>query len=135
MAWRQARLLDNAVAVSAQVEKTDLGETTDSEGEPTFSPKVTFHYKVAGREFTSNHVYAIDVGQSSHSWARGVIARFHAGDKVTAFCDPARPGEVFLLRQADFFPYMFLLVGMIFALAISAAIGDQTGSAAWHTRW
>jgi Protein of unknown function (DUF3592) len=118
-AVRQTHLLTHAVAVPATIDRVEIRESSKKNA---FYPVVAFRYRVEGREYASDHVFCLDVGESNRRWAESVVARFHPGDEVQALVDQENPADAFLLKDANFFPYMFLLFGMLFVHSISAVL-------------
>jgi hypothetical protein len=61
-----------------------------------YAPAVRYRYVVGSDTLSGSQATVLDAA-GSESWAAGIAARFHPGQRVTVFYNPARPGQSFLL--------------------------------------
>ncbi len=117
LAYEQQVKMQTYLPVSARVisERIESHTSTDSDGHrsTSYKPVIKYEYEVAGRAYTSEEVTTTSLS-SSRGWAQGILDRFKPGQQVEAWHDPADPSSAFLLREAMFFPYIFVLFPMIF---------------------
>jgi hypothetical protein len=86
-----------------------------SKGGTTWAPAVSYRYTVSDHEFVGMQVTPINESRSG-KWAFKISARYHPGDATTAYYDPDRPDQAFLVHEASWFPLLF--IGMPFAFLI-----------------
>lgn len=113
LAWRQGHRLAASLPAPATIESTRIDSQRGSKGGTTYKPVVEFLYRVDGRDLHGDEPLPMTVFTSSHSSVQAVVDRFRPGQEVTAWYDPADPGSAFLLKEASFFPYLFILFPMI----------------------
>ena len=77
-----------------------------SKGGTSYSPSVTYRYTVADREHVSTHATILDESRTG-SWAQRIASRFHPGDTVQAWFDPAHPDRSYLVHEPSAFPLIF----------------------------
>ena len=90
--------LDNTVEVDAEITGLDVERTTGSRGRRAYVPIVTYQYQFEGTEYTSDRIYP-GIAQPRYeeqSTAAAVVEKYSLGQQVTAYVDPAEPGEAFL---------------------------------------
>jgi hypothetical protein len=113
MAHVQHRSLRNYKPTDASILSVGIKTGTDSDGRTTYAPQVRYQYAIDGQQHESDNVLPINVN-FGRSWAEEIAYRFEPGQSVMAYYNPAKPGEAFLVHEASFFPYLFILVPMIF---------------------
>lgn len=111
LANSQAGKLSGARSVIATVTGGEVKVNRDSDGD-TYAPLVHFTYRVDGVEHTAHTPFPLETSSGSE-WANEVVGRFKPGQQVTAWYDPTAPGEAYLIREADIFPYLFILGPML----------------------
>ncbi len=138
-AWDQGRLLARAIPVAAVLHDARVESHRGSKGGTNYKPVVDFSYVIAGAEYTGHDAQPMVVSTSSSSAAEAAIARVRAAvgptaaaepllveqplgnapsanrtrNAITAWVDPDNHDRAFLLREATFFPYVFILFPMI----------------------
>lgn len=112
MAWSQAAKLGGWLPVTATVGGGEIKVNRDSDGD-TYAPVVHFTYRVGGVEHTAHTPQPMEISSGDRGAAQRVVARFTPGQQVTAWYNPAAPDEAYLIREADFFPYLFILFPML----------------------
>jgi len=126
---QQSAAVEDAVAVDATVVETDIQR--DSGGRrsgPTYDVAVEYTYRYEGTEYTGDQVYpgSITPNYDSRSEAESVLAPYEEDATVTAYVDPAAPGEAFLERQATSAPLTFVAGGsLVFVLVALNAVGAR----------
>jgi hypothetical protein len=126
IAAAQAAKLNGYLAIPATVTGAEV-QTTRSSKSTTSAPLVHFTYQVAGAAHTAHTPFPLDTS-SSGDWANEVVGRYHAGQQVTAWYNPAAPDQAYLERTVDVFPYLFILFPMLH-LCIGLAVWGFAGSA------
>lgn len=128
MAWRQHRKITTYQPAPATVLATrvDRHVSHNSRGgsSVSYKPVVRYRYEAGGQTHESEEILPVSQS-SSQSWARSIVSRYKAGQRTTAYHDPADPSSAFLLRQYTFFPYVFILFPMIFfvvAIGVAGAL-------------
>lgn len=94
--------------VSAMVLTSTTTGHRGSKGGTTWSPAVSYRYTVNEHEFVGTQVTAIHESRSGR-WAFKIAARYRPGDATTAWYDPDRPDQAFLLHEASSLPLIFIL--------------------------
>ena len=79
----------------------------------TYAPVVRYQYNFAGSDHMGSEVTAIPIS-ASRNWAEDLRQRFHPGDIVTAYVNPAKPSSAFLVRDLSLFPLWFVLFPLAF---------------------
>jgi hypothetical protein len=115
LARAQAAKLAGWPSVIATVGGGEVKVERDSDGD-TYAPLVHFTYRVDGVEHTAHTPFPLETSGGS-AWAHAAAARFAPGQQVTAWYNPAAPDEAYLIREADFFPYLFILFPMLHVCA------------------
>ncbi len=125
LAWEQQHKLETFVPVQAKVLSKRVSSRTSSSSNggssTTYTPHVEYEYTVAGIGYTCDTV-TVQSLSSSRGWARSVVGRFEVGQIVEVYHNPADPADAFLLREAMFFPYIFILFPMLF---VCVGVGIQ----------
>jgi hypothetical protein len=78
-----------------------------SKGGTTWSPAVSYRYAVNEHEYVGTQVTPINESRSGQ-WAFKIAARYRPGQATTAWYDPDRPDQAFLLHEASWLPLMFI---------------------------
>lgn len=113
LAVSQGKALHSHRAVDARVIDKGIDEKTDGDRGTTYTPWVRYEYVVDGRTYRSNRITPLDIS-AGREWAQETIDRFDVGGIATAYYDPADPAQTYLIREASFLPYVFVLFPMIF---------------------
>ena len=111
----------DATIVSSQVVPEDGGKY--------FRPQIRYTYSLSGQFFESFRLYPLN-GQdgargTNRDEADGLVRRYPVGSKATAYYDPANPAQSFLLRAAEFFPYMGLIYLDIFLAGAASWLSSR----------
>jgi Protein of unknown function (DUF3592) len=108
----------NAHPVTATIDHVDVVTHKDTRGRPTQQPIVLYSYQVNGVHYSTDRVTLRDASRSG-SWATDMAARFHAGETVTAYYDPADPGAAFLIAERSWAIFASFIVPLAVALVLA----------------
>ena len=116
---QQSEAVTNAVESDATI--TEMGVEADSSGSSTdaeYKPTVQFTYEYEGTSYTSTNVFPTDISPSydTRSEAKSVLEGYETGDTVTAYVNPAEPGNAFLKNQTSNAPLLFVGIGLFFTV-------------------
>ena len=117
--WRivgDARASSSWQQVEGVVTRSEVTHSTDSDGDDSYSPRVTYGYLAGNLRQES---YTIKFGENSYDSRRSAEAiadRYPVGQKVTVYYDPARPGKSVLEPGVTGGSYIVLGVGVLFLL-------------------
>ena len=78
-----------------------------------FTPIVHYQYDVAGNTYQGERVFPM-LKATSPERASEIVAAHPVGGRVKIYHDPKNPGQSFLVRRWDFWPYLFILAPMIY---------------------
>lgn len=112
---QQSEAVRDAVEVDATVVETGVEQESGRRGRVDHVPTATFGYSYDGEEYTGNSVFpgSVTPDYDTESAAREVVAEYEAGDTVTAYVDPASPGNAFLKNQQTDTPVKLVAVGLV----------------------
>jgi len=112
---QQSEAVRNAVEVDATI--TEMGVESDPgrRGSVDYRPTVSFDYSYEGEAYTGSSVFPGSVApdHDTESAAREVVAEYEAGETVTAYVDPADPGNAFLKNQKTDTPVKLVAIGLV----------------------
>ncbi|WP_311171443.1 DUF3592 domain-containing protein [Halobellus ordinarius] len=123
---QQSDAIEDAVAVDATIVETDV-ETVSSKGDQSHKPTVSFEYRYDGTAYTGDRIFPSDVSPKyeTHSKAQSIAQEYESGETVTAYVDPAAPGDAFLEKRRS--TYSLKLAG-IGALIVLVTLGSRVRS-------
>ncbi len=104
--------------IPATILRTDIVTHKDVHGRTVQQPIVMYSYQVDGVHYSTDRVTLREAARTGN-WATGVVARFHAGDTVTAYYDPAAPGSAFLITERSWAVYAAFVVPLVLAILLS----------------
>lgn len=109
---QQSAAVDDAVPVEATVVETATSQSDGRNG-ATYHAHVEFTYRYQGTEYTGDQLTpgAVSPSYDSRSEAESAIEPYDAGATVTAYVDPADPGDGFLERRTTRAPLVFVAIG------------------------
>jgi len=111
---RNARASADWPTTEGRITAAEIDHSTDSEGDDSYTPRVTYTYNVSGRSYEN---YTIKFGETSYSserTANEILARYPVGQAVTVHFDPADPDRAVLEAGVSGGSYIVLSVGLIF---------------------
>lgn len=122
---QQSEAVDDAVAVEATVHNTSLTEDI-SRGSTSYDVSVEYTYEYQGTNYTSDELYPGAKSYDTESAAEDELESYSPGDTVTAYVDPAAPGDGFLKKQTTQGPLWLIGGGVVlFVLRIVRDTGVQ----------
>ncbi|MEA1931733.1 DUF3592 domain-containing protein [Halohasta litorea] len=121
---QQSSAVSNAVEVDATVTDTDIDTISQRRGSSDYQPVVAFEYRFEGTDYTSDSLYpsSVEPDYDTESAARDEIESYAAGDSVTAYVDPASPGEAFLRNEESNSPLKFAAIGGVMVILSGRSI-------------
>jgi hypothetical protein len=102
--WVAHRRVARYVSVQATVLAASVESRRSLRGGVSYFPRVRYSYVVEGTIYHSDRTTLLDLS-STRSWAEGIAARFHPGEAVQGYYDPARPDQAYLLTTTGALPY------------------------------
>ncbi len=119
--WRLVRAqelpLRNARTVPATVIRVDVIAHKDAQGRTLQQPIVMYAYEVDGVRYSTDRITLREASRPGR-WATDIASRFHAGDTVTAYYDPATPGSAFLITERSWVIYGAFVVPLVVAVLL-----------------
>lgn len=117
---QQSAAVDDAVSVEATIVETDVSQS-DGRSSANYHAHVEFTYQHEGTEYTGDRLVpgATSPSYDTRSEAESAIEPYDAGETVTAYVDPADPGEGFLERRTTGGPPVFVAIGGVVLLLTS----------------
>jgi hypothetical protein len=130
--WRlvhsQEAPLKGVLPVTAKILRSDVVAHKDAQGHTLEQPIVMYSYQVDSVHYSTDRVTLREASRPGH-WAKDVAARFHAGDTVTAYYDPASPGSAFLITERNWLVYPAFIVPVVLAILLAALWPRVAGQA------
>jgi hypothetical protein len=130
--WRlvhsQEALLKGVLPVAAKIIRSEVVAHKDAQGHTLEQPIVMYSYQVDSVHYSTDRVTLREASRSGH-WAKDVAARFHVGDTVTAYYDPASPGSAFLITERNWLVYVAFIVPVALAILLAALWPRVAGQA------
>jgi hypothetical protein len=112
--------LNSYRSAAAVVLTSTVTSHRSSKGGTSWSPAVSYRYTVNDHEFVGAQVTPINESRSG-KWAFNIAARYRPGDATTAYYDPERPDQAFLVHEASWFPLIFIGMPLAF-LAVTLLV-------------
>jgi uncharacterized protein DUF3592 len=109
--------------VSARVALSGVAAVQGNKG-TSYKPVVEYDYTYNGQPYRAFGVTPITIS-ASQSWAKGIADRYKPGDITTAYVNPDRPNNAFLLRKVSTMPLIFVFFPVGFGLLFSWIIRVQ----------
>jgi len=126
----EARILRSELV--REVQRSHSSEPGSIQYMTYWYPEIEYEYEVQGRSYISNRVLLVRVNFPEPK-AREMVARYPAGARVQAWCDPRRPASAVLERGLAGYESQYripLIVGAAFlllGLAGLAVLGPLAG--------
>ena len=129
---QQAQTLSDTTTIEATI--TDAGVETipQRRGRTDYEPTVTFEYQYDGTTYTGNDIRpsSIATDYDTRSAAEDALSEYEVGETVTAYVNPASPGQAFLEDRPSKGPMKFVVVGGVTALVGAASTLRSGGDTA-----
>lgn len=128
-AFAGAETLQHTAAVQeyepteATIVAAEVAERTDSDGDTTYRPEITYRYTVDGQTHEHDNVFPGGFRRWSgqESWAKEWITEYPDGQTVTVHYDPSDPGSAYLVD--DGLPNGWLFLPLVAGFFSIVAIG------------
>jgi hypothetical protein len=128
---QQNDALANTTTVEATITDTGIETVSQRRGRTDYRPTVTFEYEYDGTTYTGDDVRpgSIAPEYDTRSAASEALAAYEAGETVTAYVNPASPGEAFLEDERSDGPLRFVGIGGVLAVVGGgSALRSRRGS-------
>lgn len=111
-------VLNERVEVTAEVTSTSVKGVDALRGGEQYVPMATFEYSFRGMDHSSNNLFpgSSPPRYQDRAAAESRLAPFPVGEAVTAYVDPAAPGEAFLVDGRSGQATRYLAFGAFLAL-------------------
>ena len=87
----------------------------------SYTPVIRYRYEAKGSIYRAERVYPVS-GSVSRSRAYEVVNQHPVGRAVKVYFNPDDPGDSYLIRRWEFWPYLFVLFPMVhFAIGVGLA--------------
>jgi hypothetical protein len=103
--------------MEATIEHASVKTHYGNRGRTTYEPVASYTYIVGSKTYEGHDIFPLK-RSLGESWARSVAHRLSTGKRLTGYYNPADPQNAYLLKEATFFPYVFLLLGFMVVNAI-----------------
>jgi hypothetical protein len=107
-----------ALPVEATVVATSVESRRGGRGGLSYLPRVRYRYVVRDTTYFGERTTVLDLS-STRGWAEGVAGQFHPGQTVTAYYDPDRPDQAFLVPTIGGLPLALIAVAVLWLGAFS----------------
>jgi hypothetical protein len=120
LSWWGWTIVRNARASAAwpttqgQITASEIEHSRDSEGDDSYTPRVTYTYQVNGLSYES---YMIKYGETSYGnegTALEILSRYPVGQAVNVYYDPTNPDRAVLEPGVSGGSYILLGIGVLF---------------------
>jgi hypothetical protein len=110
--------LGDAVEVEATVLGTDVEASPSGSAGTDYRAEVRFEYEFRGESYTSGNLFpsSFDPTYDTQGEAESALDGIEPGGTVTAFVDPASPGEAFLRERRSNASLVLVGVGAVFVV-------------------
>jgi hypothetical protein len=116
-AWNLFRSLqcERWPATEGVVQQAEMETHSGRRGSHSYSPSITYHYQVAGTNYTGNR-WAFGAMSASAAYAQTILNAFPVGRKVSVRYSPDNPELAVLVTGIHGGTWIFLAVGTAFLL-------------------
>ncbi len=115
--WLREAPIREARPVAARIEHVEMISRDDGHGHVRTLPLVIYSYTIGGVRYTTSRLTSLATPHGDR-WAADVTRRYHQGDSVTAYYNPAEPGSAFLTRERSWGAYAMVGIPLLLALAL-----------------
>lgn len=115
----QKQSLENAVNTSVRVTDTNVRTDSSRRGGIDYQAEIQFEYSYEGESYSNDFIYPLDDDRAFEleADAEEFISNFNVGSQTTGYVNPENPGQGFLLKKRTDQPLIFMLIGVMMALA------------------
>jgi hypothetical protein len=127
-------------AVPCTIVSSGVESHSGSDGGPTFSVAVTYHYTVAGHEYTGSRYGFMGGSSSGTAGKEAVVARYPPGAQATCWVNPQDATDSVLERGltndmwVGLIPMVFVVLGLGGMVGVNVA-ARRSASAMGVSRW
>jgi len=104
------------------VTQSIVSRSTDADGADSYSPEITYSYKVDNTNFTNSTIKFGENSYSSRKKAEGIAAGYPIGKNVTVYYDPEKPDRAVLEPGVSAGSYIVIGIGVFFILITLAIV-------------
>lgn len=115
----QKQSLENAVNTTARITETDVRKDSSRRGGIEYQAEIQFEYSYEGESYSSDFIYPLDDDRAFEleADAEEFTSSYDVGSQVDAYVNPEEHGQGFLLKKRTDQPLIFMLIGVMMALA------------------
>ena len=113
---QDARASSTWPTVEGQVTRSEVTTSTDSDGDDSYSPEVTYEYLVDDQAYENTTIKFGENSYSSRRRAQEIAATYPVGKQVDVFYDPKAPGRSVLEPGVSGGSYIVLGIGAVFVV-------------------
>lgn len=113
---QNARASASWPTAEGRVTKSEVTYSTDSDNGDSYSPKITYSYKVNNTNFINSTIKFGENSYSSRNKANGIAAGYPVGKNVTVYYDPKKPERSVLEPGVSGGSYIVIGIGVFFIL-------------------
>ncbi len=114
----QYRKIRDYQPIPAKIVSAEVTISKNSKGRIHYHPTLKYEYAIGDEMYQCDRVAPLNES-SSQDWASEIVRRFPAGKDCTAYVNPTRHGEAFLIRSYSFEPYFEMLMMVWVVTSIS----------------
>ena len=115
---QQNQALSDTTTVEATITDTGIESMSQRRGRTDYRPTASFEYEYDGTTYTGDDIRPASIAPEydTRSAAREALAEYETGATVTAYVNPASPGDAFLEDERSDGPLRFVGIGGVLAL-------------------
>ena len=98
------------------ITKSIVTQSTDSDGVDSYSPEVTYSYKVNNTKYFNNTIKFGENSYGNRRKAAEIAGNYNIGRKVTVYYDPEKPDRSVLEPGVSAGSYIVIGIGVFFIL-------------------
>ena len=99
-----------------------VSHSTDSDGGDTYSPEVTYSYKVDNTNYINSTIKFGENSYGNRGKAEEIAGNYHVGKKVTVYYDPEKPDHSVLEPGVSAGSYIVIGIGVFFIIITFVAV-------------
>jgi hypothetical protein len=98
------------------VTRSEVTHSTDADGVDSYSPEITYSYKVDNTNFINSTIKFGENSYGNRKKAEGIAAGYPIGKNVTVYYDPEKPDRSVLEPGVSAGSYIVIGIGIFFIL-------------------
>lgn len=131
----RAEVMDGAEPVEAQIVSTSVEKvvehTAPDASRVSWYPQIEYRYSVDGRAYSSDAIWPAGSRSGEEAWARGFIADYSEGDRITARYQPDSPERSYLIAGRPWLTVIGTGLGAVFVLLGAGTLIKGLRGEAW----